>query len=340
MPVFAPFEEARIQPFYKAQASIDSLFDIGKHQPTRPPVGGRMGRPSSRMLGSLQNLHAEEWTALKEWTALRQSEVGLADLFNQEITRVLESLHDQTANVRDALRCLSTLYAQSALSESQLNRNFQARTNKTVCRDRMEEQDEREPGFSDGLDSAFVGFLQNAAQDENDLWAHFNLNVHQFDENNQPTFVETYGKQRLKVLEFSNDEHHYLFSETRTVASLFQDGPHRYFVEEDFNTLWNIDPNGGLLRVGHPSIVLKKSTANRLERLGAELSSVPIEDAFFGEVVAEAETVGPPASFAYLPDMIRAFIPQADCTRHRLNPTMRTPSCALVQTVSGFTSAS
>ena len=241
-PVFAPFEEARIQPFYKAQASIDSLSSILENinQPVLPWVEewGDLPRGCSE---AFVNLHAEEWTALKEWTALRQSEVGLADLFNQEITRVLESLHDQTANVRDALRCLSTLYAQGALSESQLNRNFQARNNKTVCRDRMEEQDEREPGFSDSLDAAFVGFLQNAAQDENDLWAHFNLNVHQFDENNQPTFVETYGNQRLKVLEFSNDEHHYLFSETRTVASLFQDGPHRYFVEEDFNTLQNID---------------------------------------------------------------------------------------------------
>ena len=54
----------------------------------------------------------------------------------------------------------------------------------------------------------------------------------------------------------------------------------------------NIDP--GRIAGVDPSIVLKESTANRLERLGAELSSVPIEDAFFGEVVAEAETVGPP----------------------------------------------
>ena len=181
----------------------------------------------------------------------------------------------------------------------------------------MNEQDEREPGFSDSLDAAFVRFLQNAAQDENDLWAHFNQNVHQFDENNQPTFVETYGNQRLKILEFSNDEHQHLFSETHTVASLFQDGPRHYLVEEAFNRLQNIDTNGGLLRVGHPSIVLKESTANRLTRLGAELSPVPIEDAFFGEVVAES-IVEPPASFAYLPDMIRAFIPQANFTCHRL----------------------
>ena len=38
------------------------------------------------------------------------------------------------------------------------------------------------------------------------------------------------------------------------------------------------------------------------------------------EKLLQAETVGPPASFAYLPDMIRAFIPQADCTCHRLEP--------------------
>ena len=312
-PVFAPFEEARIQPFYKAQASIESLSSIleNVNQPLLPWVEdwGDLPRGCSE---AFVNLHDEEWTAL------RQSGVDLGKLFNEEITRVLASLHDQTANVRDALRCLSTLFAQGALTEGQLNRNFQAKNNKRVCRDRMDEQDEREPGFSDGLDSAFVGFLQNAAQDENDKWANFNINVHQFDENNQPTFVETYGNQRLKVLEFSNDEHQDLFSETRTVASLFQDGPHPYLVEEAFNTLQNIDPDGGLLRVGHPSIVLKKSTANRLERLGAELSPVPIEDAFFGEVVAESEIVEPPASFAYLPDMIQAFIPQADITCHRL----------------------
>lgn len=312
-PVFALFEEARIQPFYKAKASIDSLSSILENidQSVLPWVEDWGDLPQG-CSEAFVNLHGEEWSAL------RQSGVDLAKFFNQEIKRVLESLRNPTANVRDVLRCLSKLYAQGALSEQQLNRSFLARTNKRVCRDLMDEQDVLDPGFSDGLDSVFVSFLQNAAQDENDLWAQFNQNVHQFDENNKTNFIESYGNQRLKVLEFSNNEHQSLFSETHTVASLFQDGPHPYLVEEAFNTLQNIDPDGGLLRVGHPSIVLKKSTANRLKRLGARLSSVPIEDAFFGEVVAESETVGPPASFAYLPDMIQAFIPQAKFTCHRL----------------------
>jgi hypothetical protein len=312
-PVFSPFEVARIQPFYRAQASIDSLSSIfdNINQPVLPWIDdwGNLPRGCSE---AFVNLYAEEWAVL------RQQELDLADLFNQEITQVLESLHDPTTNVRDAIICLSTLYKHGALSETQLNRNFQGRTNKTVCRDRMNEQNMLEPAFIEWLDTAFVNFLQNAAQDDNDLWSQFNQNIHQFDENNQFRFIESYGSYRLKVIEFSNDEHQYLFSETYTLESLFNGGPHAYLAEETFDRLQNIDSNGRLLRVGHPCIVLRKSTANRLAKLGADLFPVPIEDAFFGEVGAESETVEPPASFAYLPDMIRAFIPQADCTCHRL----------------------
>ena len=268
-----------------------------------------MGDIPENCFNKFVELSVEEWDVLKTEEGL-----DLSNMFNNAITQVLQNLHESDSDSDEALRCLSTLYREGTLSNNQLNRTFQARHHKTICRMRIQAVEEKQPGFKETLHHTFVAFLDNAAQDDNLLWKDFNTNVHYHDQKEE--LIENHGTTRMKLIKFIEEQHQITYSDSFRVEMLFKGEKISYLVEDEFDKFDKMDKRGGLLRVEQETIILSKNTALRLSKLGANLLPISLEELVVCEGFTESEQVDIPDSFGYLPEMIEAFIPNSAFTCH------------------------
>ena len=291
--VFDVFRDLEIAPFFKTDFDLDliSVLTHAEHEYL----------PYCESWGAKPQFSGIEFLQLNDQnlTTLSKVQSGKRNIFKKGVKKLLESLHQETYEVRSTLLYLSRLFDYNIFDENILNETYATEWHKTVCKRKLKQASIQEV-------TKFFSLLVNSSNDSHSRWAEFEKNV--FYHNDKDTLMQEFKEVALMVVSFENESYQYTFDPNKKLDMLFTGEKIPFFSFEEFEAYKQIDERGNIFKIKGSHLLIKDRIRKKLKTFG-----VNFEKIYLYNLLIRVEDIDHASSDGDWPKKLSYMEEQFDC---------------------------